>query len=436
MDEDDLSADDPEEPEGGAPAEGEQAAEEPGKPRPLPKTVVPARVPPTATAKPGATGPTRLVSEALGEAPPTDTPPPREPTEEEKVASAADRYVRKYGGDPADPESAKKALAKALSDDTRLSTLTREKERQDAVIAELRSRVAAVEHLRDDYLPPPVEVDPDDLAQVDAVVDRLASKNDEAQALFAEFKTERDAASVIAQRDKNGQITGGELAEVLQDLADIRANTDDKRRERLGLQALADIDKEDLQNKAEKLEAKRDRLIATYREHVNAIKDIQRRNGELRLSIRDTVIEKAKAARQKAAERAAAPEQEAAAEKVWDGAFEAVAAGLPEGTMDVLEEHLLNRADAIVNGQGRDLGDVRAWMQEQADRFLRSIGFVQGRSDVALARQKDADRRQPAPIGRASIAVPDRSKDTSPGDRLRAADRRSSLLSRSIRAIR
>jgi hypothetical protein len=296
--------------------------------------------------------------------------------------------------------------------------------------------VAAVEHLRDDYLPPPSEVNPDDATQVDAVVERLLSKNEEALGLFAEYKTERDAANLIAQRDRSGQIVGGELADVLQDLADIASNTDDKRRERLGLQPLAEIDKEDLKRQREQLEAKRDRLVARYREHVSSIKDIQLRNGRLRQEFREQVIDKASEARQRAAERAAAPEQEAAAEAVWDGAFNTVSTGLPEGTADILEEHLLFLADSIVNGQGRGLGDVRAWMEKQSDRFLRSIGVVQGRGDVALARQKDLDRRQPAPLGRASVAVPERSKDTSPGDRLRAADRRSALLSRSIRSVR
>jgi DNA repair exonuclease SbcCD ATPase subunit len=366
----------------------------------------------------------------------TDTPRTEEepPTDDQKIQKDADRYVRMAGGDPKDPASAQRALAKALSDNNRLAALSKERQQQDAVISELRARVGALEHTRDDFVPPPAEVDPDDADQLNIVVDRLLTKNPEAQSIFARWQEQRDEASKIAERDRNGAVIGGELFTVQNDVAMLRSNLDDANRARLGLPPLADIDKEDLENKLEKASAKADRLIATYREYARAMRELQAENNDLRERTRERVREKAKLARQQAAERAAAPKREAEAEALWDDSFATVSGGLPPETAELLEHHLLLLADSVVNGMGEQIPDLNSWIQKQSDKFLKSTGIAQGRGDVEAARLKERDYRQPAPLGRASLAVPERSEKITSGDRLRAADRRSALLSRRISA--
>jgi hypothetical protein len=428
MDPSEDQADLPEEDDSGAPAE--TPTEEPS-PRPLPKTVPTGTKSPTASG--GAPAPTRLVSDALlTDTPRTEEQPPL--TDDQKIQKDADRYVRMAGGDPKDPASAQRALAKALSDNNRLAALSKERQQQDAVIGELRARVGALEHTRDDFVPPPAEIDPDDADQINLVVDRLLNKNPEAQSIFARWQEQRDEAAKIAERDRNGAVVGGELFTVQNDIAVLKSNLDDANRTRLGLPPLADIDKEDLESKLEKASAKADRLIDRYREYARAMRELQAENNDLRERARERVREKAKLARQQAAERAAAPKREAEAEELWDSSFAAASEGLPSDTADLLEHHLLLLADSVVNGMGEKIPDLDGWIRKQSDKFLKSTGIAQGRADVEAARLKERDYRQPAPLGRASLAVPERSEKITPGERLRAADRRAALLSRRISA--
>jgi len=374
----------------------------------------------------------RLVSDAVlkdKEEPPQAKEPATadRPTDEE---SKAKEYLSHYGV-PADQLKAltpevKKALAQALDTTNRAAESARRLQQLEKG-AQTRETTRAADD----------EFDPEDPEQVEIAAQNTARGDQECRTLVEAWRQNAEQFGVLVKRDGNGVLTGGEIYDVLREINDVEAQLDDKRRERLKLQPLEEDQKIDLGDRHERLLTKRERLQLRATVLDNKMTELADRFDQKLSGFREDIERTAKAKVQETRQAEAEETEKAEAERLFDETVSELSSGLGEQAAAELETALVNEADFLVNVQGREMSpaQLKTWMERRGREILKAFNLGSSKNDIETARQKERDAQQRAPRGRAAVAETPPREGASTSDRLRAANRRTSVLSSSIRAV-
>lgn len=287
-----------------------------------------------------------------------------------------------------------------------------------------RSKPATVTETGPGHIPPPDQVDPNDDATVTAIAGRLIAQDPTAIRLVEDYAKAKEQ---LAPVDKDLNDVTGDIIAVERSLSKGKA---------LGLSELDDDQKELAQSSLEMLRAKRERLLSQKNRLDSQLDSLSDRFDSRKGAWVERVRERADTARRGKLEAESQTVDEARAERLWEGTFDTVVTGVPKDVRDQIEEHLLFKADFILNDMKNEIPDLPAWMKQETQKLLKAWNVTTGLSDVTVSRLREQDKRQSFPRGTASEAKPlVTQRDMTPEERRRAADRRTALLARSVKAV-
>lgn len=340
------------------------------------------------------------------------------------------RLVSELRPEPAAPPEDKRAAEPPAvkGEPDELTRLKQERDQLNERLSRLEQRAAEKPSPREPGdLPPPEEVDPDDVDTVKLVARaQMNARDPEAAAWRSEYSklgTELEPLTT-------------ELKSVDGDVIALQRALDPKKSKEFGLPELDDLAREGLETRLQTALSRKERLEGRIDKYESKREDLaaryQNKFGAWMEAVRNTVINK----RQATEEAATRVEEESAADSKWQSSLDEALAGLPKDVdKDEVETYLLARADVIYNDLHKEIPNLTAWMKEKVQKLYGARNVAVGASDVQLARLRERDARQSAPRGRAAVAVRPAAQTLTPEERRREADRRTALMARSIKAV-
>jgi len=335
----------------------------------------------------------------------------------------ARRFVEMHGGNTT------AALAKALEDNNRIAALVKENEALKAGKAPADTTAGAA----------PAAPKPPTEEEIQQSLREQAAADPECRRMADDFKTHQQAAIEIATYDQRGNLTGGKLFDVEQQLDAIEKHLDPAKF-KLGVEPPNELVKEDLQRQRAELRGERRELRDQYRDHVSTAGQLRDGFAARVDGWRDGIIQK----HTEATQAQESQDQQNAAEKAfnttWDAEYAALVKekGLSREDAADLQELLFKAADVVLNNGGDiEPHQLKGWLQTEADKVLKFRDRARGSAAVADSRRASAAVAQPAPSGPAAVAAapaPGAPDNRSARQRRIDADRRTAVASKSIYA--